>query len=528
MYSMSNTFTELANARARHILTQATFNNTTTLTGDSIIDISMTESVSPSGGITMGATISSKLSMTIKMPDTAIELNQGYVKPWVGFNGVDTYCPLGKFYITNAKSKDDFKKIVTITAYDAFSKTEIPYTPQITMPATSDAILADIASQCGFQLDSGCNFRVLVPNTSTAQKFELYDFTCRQYIGYFAGLLGENARFNRDGKLTFKWYTGSQQQIAQDSQYLGGFKRLTANPVSFQSITSGTSDNVIVSGTGTSFNFENPFMTQEILNSIRQSVGTISYVPCTCKWRGNPAIEAGDIITIYDSENNPVTVYIMEQTIKISGGMQSEIKCYGQSEAAINFETSPYAKRLQQTVTQLQQAIADATKLLNAANGGIFEIIDENQDGVNDGWIIHSADKTRFIKATLDGIGITQDGGATYTQAITSQGINADSINTGTLNAQRIGVGDTTLGDVFNVDTDSDGHIVVNIGKAGSDISQKQTNDAVAFVNSNGVEVAKFSVTGAAWNDMQEMKYCGFVWTKSTITGNTRFTKAGS
>lgn len=525
---MSNTFMELATSRARQILTKATFNNITELTGANIIDISMTEGVSTSDGITMGATISSKLSMTIKMPETPIVLNQGYVTPSVGFYGTNDYCPLGKFYITAAKSKDDFKTVVTITAYDAFSRTETPYRPLISMPATSDDILQDIATQCGFTLDPNCDFEVKIPGTSESQVFDLYDFTCRQYIGYFAGLLGKNARFNRDGRLTFTWYVNSQQQITREQQYLGGFKRLTDSQAVFQSIVSGTSDNTIVAGTGTSFNFENPFMDQDTLNNIQQSVGTITYVPSTCKWRGNPAVEAGDIITVYDSENKPAAVYIMEQTIKISGGLQSEIKCYGRSDAATSFETSQQSKRLQQISTKLQQLIADATALLNGANGGIFEIIDGDEDGVNDGWIIHSTDNQKFIKATVNGIGITDNGGTTYRQAITPQGINADVISTGTMTAQRISVGDSTLGDVFSVDEDPNGGVVVTIGKAGSDISQKQTNEAVTFVNSANVEVAKFSTTGAEWSDMQEMKYCGFVWTKSAITGNTRFTKAGS
>ena len=71
------------------------------------------------------------------------------------------------------------------------------------------------------------------------------------------------------------------------------------------------------------------------------------------------------------------------------------------------------------------------------------------------------------------------------------------------------------------------GHPVVIIGASGSDIKQKQTNEALAFVNGAGDEVAKFSATGAEWSDMQQLKYCGFVWTKSKKTGNVRFTKAG-
>ena len=58
-------------------------------------------------------------------------------------------------------------------------------------------------------------------------------------------------------------------------------------------------------------------------------------------------------------------------------------------------------------------------------------------------------------------------------------------------------------------------------------IKQKQTNDAVSFVDNQNNQVAKFSTTGAEWADLQQMKYCGFVWTKSASSGNVRFTKVG-
>jgi hypothetical protein len=267
-------------------------------------------------------------------------------------------------------------------------------------------------------------------------------------------------------------------------------------------------------------------MTQEAIDRIFESIGPFSYIPLQVKWRGNPAVEAGDILTVEDKDGARHTTYVMEQILKISGGMHSEVKCYGQSEADISFSTSPTQKKLEQVYTKLQQTIKEATALLNGANGGVFEIIDENGDRINDGWIIRSADGQRFIKANVNGIGITNDGGATFTEALTALGLNASAITTGQLNAQRVLVGDKVLGDVFSVDQDVDGHIVVTIGASESDVKQKQTNEAITFVDKTGNQVAKFSITGAEWQSMQQMKYCGFIWTKSTSSGNVRFTKA--
>lgn len=565
MYQLSTAFSDAAQANARKILTRAVFNDNTVLTGRNIIDMTVTEAVNASDGISMGATIASKLEMSIKTPDTALLLDGGIVAPFVWFDGVyarapfdiseegtlagasgisstgtllysslpemsedgvlavgisdaEEICPLGRFYISKAESTTDFKTQFKIVAYDGFSKTEDTYSPMITMPNTSEAILADIASQCGFALSADIEY--------PAGVFDLYDFTCRQYIGYFAGLVGKNARFNRDGKLTFVWYESHAYNISRGNQYLGGLKRLTDAPFTVHSISSGASDAMFVAGDGVGLSFENPFITQEIVDAIFDRVGTFSYVPLQVKWRGNPAVEAGDIVTVEDAHGTTYTAYIMEQVLKIGGGMYSEIKCYGQSESDIQFSTSPTQKKLQQVYTKMQEAIKEATALLKGANGGVFEILDENGDSINDGWIIHSADGQKFIKANVNGIGITTDGGATFKEALTANGLNASAIVTGLMSAQRVIVGDEVLGNVFSVDQDAEGRIVVTIGAADNDIKQKQTNDAITFVDKNGNQVAKFSVTGAEWQSMQQMKYCGFLWTKSASSGNVRFTKA--
>ena len=524
MYYISSAFTDAAQANGRHLLIKAIFNGQTELTGEHLVDATITEAVAASGGLSMGTTISSKLSLTFRMPDTPIILSGGWVEVYTGFYGIDDYCPLGKFYITNAESKG---KEVTITAYDGFSKTGEKYSPHITMPNTAEAILTDISQQCGFSISkgdvsTGGGMSFPVPPTIDAQgvlifdvlpsltddgvliitnemqypegEFDLYDFTCREYIGYFAGLLGKNAKFNRRGDLTFCWYTNVGLHIPRDLQYMDGFKRITDSDFTVQSISSGTSDAMIVSGSGVGISFENPFMTQDALDKIAAELGRPTFTPASVKWRGNPALEAGDIITVEDKAGEAHTIYVMEQKLKIGGGLHSEIKCFGKSEAAIQFETSPQAKKLEQVYTNLQQAISDAVTLLNGANGGIFEIVDEDGDTVNDGWIIHSVDGKQFIKANVNGIGITTDGGATYQLAMTPTGINASTITTGSLNAERIAVENYDESDPTKLtDYIRFGDGTITLGKGNSAIILKLENDQVAFYNATGTRLGCFT-----------------------------------
>lgn len=529
MYNVGAAYTAAAKSNSRSILMKAAFNAETELTGKNIINMAITEAVNASGGLSMGATISSKLTMSVMMPEAPLLLDDGFVAPWVSFADVTTadvdtssngalaldagdavvengivsfpidpnidaegvlfftaYCPLGKFYITDATSKNDFKTTFDIVAYDGFCKTESAYTPTISMPNTAQAILWDIAAQCNFDLAAD----IVYPQG----EFELYDWTMREYIGYLAGLAGKNARFDRSGNLTFVWYTDTDYAVDRDLQFMGGFKRLTSSDFSVNSITSGSSENMFTSGSGIGISFENPLMTQERLDEIFSSIGHASYTPANLKWRGNPAIEAGDIIAAIDKDGMRRTVYVMEQTLKIGGGMHSEIKCYGDSEAAINFTSSPQSKKLQKVYTKLQDAIKGATELLNGSNGGVFEITDGNGDGINDGWIIHSADGQRFIKATVDGIGITTDGGATYQQAMTTSGINASAITVGSLNAERIAVENYDENDPTKLtDYIRFGDGTITLGKGDSAIILKLENNQIAFYNTAGTRLGCFT-----------------------------------
>lgn len=518
----------------RTVCVKAIFNSDVELTGDNIIDVTVKEGLCPSSGLTMGQTISATMTMHLKMPETPILLTGGYVEVYGGFlyKDVERFDPLGKFYITDVKSTDDYNKVVEISGFDAFCKTEAIYTPTIQMPNTAENILNDICSQIGVEC-------VVVDYPSGL--FNYYELTYRQWIGYFAGLVGCNARFNRYGELEFLWFYGStaaKYRIPRTQQYLNGLERLTTNTVKVNSITSGTSDNIIVSGNGTGISFNNPFMTQAILDQIYQDYivndDNAEHMPCRLKWRGNPDVEIGDALMVQissdedgDGVEDYVRVFVMEQTITINGGMSSEIVCYGASEEQISFQTSPTSKKLQQVYTKLQEAIAAATELLNGSNGGVFEITDSDGDGVNDGWIIHTVDGKKFIKANLNGIGITTDGGATYKTAMTADGINASAINVGSLNAERIAVENydeedpTKLTDYIHF-----GEGTIALGKGDSAIILKLENDQIGFYNTNGTRLGRFTNNSFEIENLEDgqIRFQNFGFIPRT-SGNISFTK---
>lgn len=71
---------------------------------------------------------------------------------------------------------------------------------------------------------------------------------------------------------------------------------------------------------------------QDLLDTIQTYYKGLSFMPCEIKYRGNPALDPGDIITAEDQNGIVRNVLITSQTIKIGGGMHAVIE----STAGVN------------------------------------------------------------------------------------------------------------------------------------------------------------------------------------------------
>jgi len=80
------------------------------------------------------------------------------------------------------------------------------------------------------------------------------------------------------------------------------------------------------------------------------------------------------------------------------------------------------------TKAEIKAGTQKAADVINNTKG-IFEFI-SNDDGTNGGFIIHKADnELAWLKATAGGIGVSNDGGLTYTNALTENGVVASKLS---------------------------------------------------------------------------------------------------
>lgn len=418
MHTVTDAFNAACSAPGREITSKVNFNGTTDLPASEIQEIVITEQFGSSDGVTIGAAFSSSCKVTFYKQDN-LPLNGAYFIPSVGImvGGESQYVQKGKYYIPSDGVEDSGKLWVTVTGYDRMAGMTEDYMPTITFPATPAQVLADVCKQASVTPPA-----VTMPSIQIAAP---YTGTLRQQLGWLAGLIGCNAKFDATGNLVFCWYADNGLTLGWDVQYMDGLEPTADGAFTINSLLTGTEENPISVGTGLGITSTNPYMTAEQAAVVLAQISGKSLMPCKLKWRGNPAVEAGDSVTVTGRDGKALTVYVMEQRITIKGGMSADITCYGTEDADYAVE-SPTQKKLQQQYNDVRKAFRDATKRIIGAKGGYFEITYDD-DGFPTGWVIRNTpsveDDTKMWIMSAGGLGYSSDGGKTVTDiALTDDG----------------------------------------------------------------------------------------------------------
>jgi hypothetical protein len=139
MYSVKNSadtvitsaYIEACRAASRSVSVKCIFSGSVTYDGQYLISMEFSEVFNTdSNNIIMGATPSQSVKIKMFMPDERISLDGGYLEPFAGLEvaGEMVWLPLGRFYVTDVTTADDYKT-VEITAYDKMNSLEETYVP---------------------------------------------------------------------------------------------------------------------------------------------------------------------------------------------------------------------------------------------------------------------------------------------------------------------------------------------------------------------------------------------------------------
>lgn len=473
--------------RTRHIINRITFGHYVTALGirsfvsdkvvvtDGLLSLSVTQVLNGDEDATVGSVGSSSYSATFNNPSPTYNYRDkiAFIESGVLLaDGTYYYTPCG-YFATEKPETDDDGKTLTVTGYDEIDKMGGKWTPSITVTDTTTLkdVVENIAGMHGLSVtyvDAAAQTALKNHVIGVATAAELTEQSERDVLGYCVGCAGMSARVNTVGKLYISWFfsPGSTYDytVTADVQWENGFKKSAESAVKIEAVTAGEDEDVYTKGTGVPLSFANPLVTHAEIDAIYARYNGRTWYPSTCTWRGDPCVEVGDILTVKDKNNKSYTVYVAQQELDLSGGLQSTITSPNLDTAEMSFDSVSASVKLElsKVKNSMEAAIKAATDAINGANGGYYRVLDLDKDGNPDGWECFATDGLQGVKCTYGGIGCTTNGGKTYTNAMTGAGINATAITTGIITGG-------TNGFSFNLES---GHIEASdINITGGDIN---------------------------------------------------------
>lgn len=327
-------------------------------------------------GDTFGIGSNYENSVTIKFSHLIEGLKPGMtVWPKIGIktsNGYE-YSSLGLFIVSDDIQMDRNNDETTIKAYDQMCLLEGTYTSKLTYPAKMTSVIAEIANLAGVLLNttdiSRLPVQVNLPSAITGQ-------TYRNAIGMIAQFYAGFATFDRVGKLTIRTITEPDYTLDPSQYEQGG---LTKNEAPYKiggiqcEVTTTTTDSTgqstettntlqVGATSGSQIKLTNNLMTMDRLASIWQQLQSLTFYPFSLNWFGNPAIEAGDWLTLQDTKGNKFNVPNNGYTMTFDGSLSAVSKADQTSTSS-----SSYAWR-----GELSQYVADLGGRQGASGNYIY------------------------------------------------------------------------------------------------------------------------------------------------------------
>ena len=307
------------------------------------------EYTQPKEGFTIGNTISQSLDLTLLNRGDII-YSTSQIKLEIGLKIGDKieYIPMGIFNIDDIEKTDYTTKF---TAYDNMIKFETAYYSELGDNPTLQQVVNELASKTGIE------FTGSLP-AYTVSKLE--GFTCRNVLSYVASICGGNAIITRDGKFTIKELEEVEKTINGRTIFLNNYTKEEIKYKVGQVSCQVSEGNILSKGsTGTDsmeVQFENPWVTESILNEIYNKLKSVEYLGYSMKWHGDIALDPYDIVTVTDAKNVTRKLPILSQKFTFYNGITSEIGAKGETKNKNDFSSGgSLTDKLNRTI--IEQAI---------------------------------------------------------------------------------------------------------------------------------------------------------------------------
>lgn len=297
---------------------------------DELVNLTL-EHTQPQEGFSIGDTISQSLDLTLlNRGDIIYSTSQIKVEIGLKIGSTIEYILMGIFNIDDIEKTDYTTKF---TAYDNMIKFETPYFSSLGDKPTLKQVVNELSKITGIE------FIGSLPNYTVSK---LEGFTCREVLSYVASICGGNAVITRDGKFTIKSLSEIKKSIDGNNYF--DYKREEVKYKIGKISCQIDENNILYKGsTGTDsmeLGFENPWVTETILNDVYNKLNGLSYLGYSMKLQGDLSLDPYDIVTVTDIKNVIRKIPILSQKISYTGGLTSEIGAKGETKNKNSFSNS--------------------------------------------------------------------------------------------------------------------------------------------------------------------------------------------
>ena len=328
-------------------------------------------------------------------------------------DGSMEYAPMGVFTAVNTEKG---LNSVKFTANDNMQKTEKLYTSSLTYPTTSDKIIEEICEICEIELATP------IENLITVTE-KLQGYTCREVLGFIAGIHGKFACFDRLGQLNLRWY--SEIPIEKQNSLIWSFTKSQETFNVDKIEIAKNSETKFISGDGDNAIFHsNPLATQEITDNIFNELSGFEYSTGRIEMLDDIRLDVWDVIKI--SYLDGKAYFIPCMSIKQNMGASStNIESFSKSKTQNQY-------RYEGATTQFLNRMATELLITNrvVANKVDTDYVDAQVGKINT--LIFGSATGNVISTQFSNSVIAQLGDAQIKSAMI-QDVSASKISAGTI-----------------------------------------------------------------------------------------------
>lgn len=308
---------------------------------------------------------------------------------WPDALSEDDAVPTAEFILENIEADED-NACYTLTGYDAMillaahtaAEIEIEY------PTTIGAYAAAAAATAGLSLadTSWLNADVELTSAPNLDGSE----TCRDVIAWAAECAFGNAYIDRNGdvKITTIIPATEPNDINPDLYFeceLGS----VYGPINTLTLARSTEDNIYredveaveANGRIDLQITDNPFLDairDDVIDTLFAQISGITIQPYTLDWRGDPAFDPGDTITLTDTKDNVCVAIYGAESLEFDGGMRSSVEFKSPSNATVDYSKATSAKealrRTSLAVDKVNQKIEFEASRMDGVEGNVSAI----------------------------------------------------------------------------------------------------------------------------------------------------------